>query len=71
MKKLLTGNEAIAEGIIESGVEVVTGYPGTPSTAFMLTCVELTGVGKIITFRYLPIKKFFSNRNNIPTSIES
>ncbi|GAI08312.1 unnamed protein product, partial [marine sediment metagenome] len=32
MKKLLTGNEAIAEGIIESGAEVVCGYPGTPST---------------------------------------
>lgn len=37
MKKLLTGNEAIAEGIIESGVEVVTGYPGTPSTEVILT----------------------------------
>ena len=37
MKKLLTGNEAIAEGIIESGVEVVTGYPGTPSTEVVLT----------------------------------
>jgi len=37
LKKLLTGNEAIAEGIIESGVEVVTGYPGTPSTEVILT----------------------------------
>ncbi|RLC39018.1 MAG: hypothetical protein DRH33_03570, partial [Candidatus Nealsonbacteria bacterium] len=37
MKKLLTGNEAIAEGAIESGVEVVTGYPGTPSTEVVLT----------------------------------
>ncbi len=37
MKKLLTGNEAIAEGVIESGVEVVTGYPGTPSTEVILT----------------------------------
>lgn len=37
MKKLLTGNEAIAEGIIESGVEVVCGYPGTPSTEVVLT----------------------------------
>jgi len=36
LKKLLTGNEAIAEGIIESGVEVVTGYPGTPSTEVIL-----------------------------------
>lgn len=37
MKKLLTGNEAIAEGVIESGVEVVCGYPGTPSTEVILT----------------------------------
>ncbi|MCZ2845721.1 MAG: thiamine pyrophosphate-dependent enzyme [Candidatus Bathyarchaeota archaeon] len=36
MKKLLTGNEAIAEGVIESGVEVVSGYPGTPSTEVIL-----------------------------------
>ena len=37
MKKLLTGNEAVAEGIIESGVEVVCGYPGTPSTEVIQT----------------------------------
>jgi len=37
LKKLLTGNEAIAEGVIESGVEVVSGYPGTPSTEVILT----------------------------------
>ncbi|MCK4240224.1 MAG: hypothetical protein KAX30_01265, partial [Candidatus Atribacteria bacterium] len=37
MKKLLTGNEAVAEGVIESGVEVVCGYPGTPSTEVILT----------------------------------
>ena len=36
MIKLLTGNEAIAEGAIESGVEVVSGYPGTPSTEVIL-----------------------------------
>ena len=32
IKKLLSGNEAVAQGALESGVEVVTGYPGTPST---------------------------------------
>ncbi|MEA1964931.1 MAG: thiamine pyrophosphate-dependent enzyme [Candidatus Aerophobetes bacterium] len=37
MKKLLTGNEAVAEGIIESGAEVVCGYPGTPSTEVIQT----------------------------------
>ncbi|MEA2086774.1 MAG: thiamine pyrophosphate-dependent enzyme [Candidatus Caldatribacteriota bacterium] len=40
MKKLLTGNEAVAEGIIESGVEVVCGYPGTPSTEVILTLLS-------------------------------
>ena len=31
-KKLLMGNEAIALGAIRAGVNVVCGYPGTPST---------------------------------------
>ena len=29
---LLMGNEAVARGAIEAGVQVVTGYPGTPSS---------------------------------------
>jgi indolepyruvate ferredoxin oxidoreductase alpha subunit len=32
MKKLLSGNEAIARGVYEYGVTVATAYPGTPST---------------------------------------
>ena len=32
MKKLITGNEAVALGAVKAGVKVVTGYPGTPST---------------------------------------
>jgi indolepyruvate ferredoxin oxidoreductase alpha subunit len=32
MKRILTGNEAIALGALRAGVCVVTGYPGTPST---------------------------------------
>ncbi|AAM32330.1 MULTISPECIES: indolepyruvate ferredoxin oxidoreductase subunit alpha [Methanosarcina] len=36
-KKLLMGNEAIAFGAIEAGVQVVTGYPGTPSTEALET----------------------------------
>ena len=40
MKRLLTGNEALAEGIIESGADVVTGYPGTPSTEVVLTLLH-------------------------------
>ena len=31
MQKLLSGNEAIAQGAWEAGVRVGVGYPGTPS----------------------------------------
>ncbi len=32
MKRIMTGNEAVAHGALRAGVKVVTGYPGTPST---------------------------------------
>ena len=32
MKSLLLGNEALARGAWEAGVQVVSSYPGTPST---------------------------------------
>lgn len=32
MKKLMLGNEAIARGLFEAGVRLVSSYPGTPST---------------------------------------
>ncbi len=32
MKRLMTGNEAIARGAWEAGVKLVSAYPGTPST---------------------------------------
>ena len=35
MKKLLSGNEAIAQGAYESGVHVAAAYPGTPSTEIL------------------------------------
>ena len=35
MKRLLSGNEAIAQGAYESGVKVASGYPGTPSTEIL------------------------------------
>src|SRR5665648_203090 len=35
--ELLMGNQAIAMGAIRSGVGVVTGYPGTPSTEILET----------------------------------
>jgi indolepyruvate ferredoxin oxidoreductase alpha subunit len=35
MRKLLTGNEAIARGAYEAGVRVACAYPGTPSTEIL------------------------------------
>lgn len=35
MKALLSGNEAIARGAYEAGIEVATGYPGTPSSEIL------------------------------------
>ncbi len=32
MKRLMLGNEAVARGLYESGCELVSSYPGTPST---------------------------------------
>src|SRR4030042_4543436 len=37
---LAVGNEAIARGAIEAGVQFATGYPGTPSTEIMETLIE-------------------------------
>ncbi|MDD3626196.1 MAG: indolepyruvate ferredoxin oxidoreductase subunit alpha [bacterium] len=34
-KKILTGNEAIARGAYEYGIEVAAGYPGTPSSEIL------------------------------------
>jgi indolepyruvate ferredoxin oxidoreductase, alpha subunit len=43
LKKLITGNEAVAYGALRAGVKVVTGYPGTPSTGALesLLAMEL------------------------------
>jgi indolepyruvate ferredoxin oxidoreductase alpha subunit len=35
MKKILSGNEAIARGAYEYGVTIATGYPGTPSSEIL------------------------------------
>ncbi|AEG61055.1 indolepyruvate ferredoxin oxidoreductase subunit alpha [Desulforamulus ruminis] len=43
MKKLLMGNEAIAYGALEAGVQVVTGYPGTPSSEIFTTLAGMAG----------------------------
>ena len=39
--KLLMGNEAIAYGAVEAGVQVATGCPGTPSSEVLSTLARL------------------------------
>ena len=41
MKKLITGNEAIAYGALRAGVKAVTGYPGTPSTGCLASLLAM------------------------------
>jgi indolepyruvate ferredoxin oxidoreductase alpha subunit len=38
---LLMGNEAVARGAIEAGVEVVAGYPGTPSSEVIESLISI------------------------------
>ena len=40
MKKLMTGNEAVARGAWEAGVKYASAYPGTPSTEILETVAE-------------------------------
>ena len=40
MKKIMSGNEAIARGAYEAGVKVAAAYPGTPSTEIVETIAE-------------------------------
>ncbi len=44
MRKLLSGNEAIALGAYHAGVAFATAYPGTPSTEILQTMAPLEGV---------------------------
>lgn len=44
-KKLLMGNEAFAHAVLEAGVNVVAGYPGTPSSELIETVAKLRAAG--------------------------
>jgi len=44
MKKLLSGNEAIARGAYEYGVKVAAAYPGTPSTEILENLSQYKGI---------------------------
>ena len=45
MKKFLMGNEAFAHAALEAGVNVVAGYPGTPSSEVVETVAKLHAAG--------------------------
>ena len=47
MREYLLGNAAIARGLLEAGVGVVAGYPGTPSSEIIETVVDLKGDSKL------------------------
>ncbi|MHC1723861.1 MAG: indolepyruvate ferredoxin oxidoreductase subunit alpha [Aminipila sp.] len=40
MKKIMTGNEAVARGAYEAGLEFASAYPGTPSTEILENMVN-------------------------------
>ena len=40
-EKILTGDQAIACGALEAGVNVVIGYPGSPATKVFESILEL------------------------------
>jgi len=44
MKKIMSGNEAIARGAFECGATFAAGYPGTPSTEIMEQFSQYEGV---------------------------
>lgn len=39
---MLLGNEAIARGLLEGGIQVAAAYPGTPSTEVMQTLIDMS-----------------------------
>ena len=43
-REFLSGNEAVARGAWEAGVEIAAAYPGTPSTEILETLARLPGV---------------------------
>ena len=44
MKKLMSGNDAVAHGAWEAGVKFAAGYPGTPSTEVLENLGKYVGI---------------------------
>ena len=66
LKKLITGNEAVALGAVRAGVRVVTGYPGTPSTGALESLLRMDipdihgGIGCTILGTNPPLETIWS-----------
>ena len=45
--RILRGDRALAYGALTAGVEVVTGYPGSPATGVLEGCLEGTEPGQV------------------------
>jgi indolepyruvate ferredoxin oxidoreductase alpha subunit len=48
VKKLVSGNEALAYGALRAGVKVVSGYPGTPSSEVIASLLEMDLPGTFV-----------------------
>lgn len=55
MKKVITGNQAVAYGVILSRVEVISAYPITPQTTIVEELSELIANGRLRT-RFLKVE---------------
>ncbi len=54
MKHLMSGNEATARGVYESGIKVCSAYPGTPSTEIL---ENLPSTARTCTAKWAPNEK--------------
>ena len=56
-KEFLMGNEAIALGALAAGVNLVAGYPGTPSTEVLETIAKRNpGNVYVCLWRMIPVR---------------
>jgi pyruvate/2-oxoacid:ferredoxin oxidoreductase alpha subunit len=55
MKRVITGNQAVAYGVILSRVDVISAYPITPQTTIVEELSELIGSGRLNT-RFLKVE---------------
>ena len=66
-KILLLGNEAITRGALEAGIDVVTTYPGTPSSEIADT---FSKIAKLATKRDRDPGFFFEYSTNEKVAVE-